>query len=296
VNCNLDPSTSTSNLSQNVILRWTNDWEVKKTDVNNNGGSVKFIFDFNKYWKGAPPVSAGAPSNYRLLKRSTSSGTFDTLVAQRTVSGNKVIFTIDALNVNTFFTIGTIDPSISPLPIDLTSFACKKISLQKVELNWITASEENNDYFTVERSADAKNYVAIAKVKGAGNSSVTLSYSAFDSRPLMGTSFYRVKQTDMNGTSKYSQPCIINNLQANDGSAIKVYPNPAASSVNIDLGETVATKISLINSLGETVYSANTGEQSKLRIDLSAFAGGMYLVQIQTEDARIINRKMVIQK
>jgi hypothetical protein len=280
-----------------VQQRWITDWDVKKTDINNNGGMVKFVFDFNKYWNGASPVIAGAASQYVLLKRSTSNGTFDTLaVSSKAVVGNKVIFTLNASAINTFFTIGTMNLNLSPLPVELTRFGCRKTSDNQVQLTWSTASEDNNDYFTVERSADAKNYVAIAKVKGGGNSYVPLHYSSMDNSPLLGTSFYRIKQTDFNGMSKYSKACVVNNLKSQEVGDVMIYPNPTNAIINIDLGETVARKIIIISSHGEVVYSTNASEQNKLKVDMSAFADGIYMVQIQTADSRMINRKVIIQK
>lgn len=90
------------------------------------------------------------------------------------------------------------------LPIKLASFTAKANGSQ-VDLKWSTISEENNDFFTIERSSDGMVFEPVLKKKGAGTSSDLISYSAVDPKPLKGTSYYRLKQTDFDGTSTYSE-------------------------------------------------------------------------------------------
>lgn len=89
------------------------------------------------------------------------------------------------------------------LPIELIYFEARLMNNQ-VQLNWQTASETNNDLFTIERSADGLNWDQIMYVDGAGNSSETLQYTAIDKQPLAGTSYYRLRQTDHDGSSEIS--------------------------------------------------------------------------------------------
>ncbi|MBW6498623.1 MAG: hypothetical protein K0B09_09560 [Bacteroidales bacterium] len=92
----------------------------------------------------------------------------------------------------------------NPLPIELLSFTAKYQD-GKVLLNWATGSEINNDYFTLERSRDAVDAEIIGFIDGAGNSSHTLHYQFIDHDPLPGISYYRLKQTDYDGSFEYSQ-------------------------------------------------------------------------------------------
>jgi hypothetical protein len=89
------------------------------------------------------------------------------------------------------------------LPIELISFAATQIN-NSVAITWTTASEINNEFFTVERSQDAENWNPIFVINGQGNSTTLFNYSVFDSSPLDGVSYYRLKQTDFMGESKYS--------------------------------------------------------------------------------------------
>jgi len=86
------------------------------------------------------------------------------------------------------------------LPIELLSFnAAICENSKEVCLDWVTGTELNNNYFTVERSSDAVNFTDVLSVKGAGNSNQTHYYAAVDHKPLNGMSYYRLKQTDFNG-------------------------------------------------------------------------------------------------
>lgn len=88
------------------------------------------------------------------------------------------------------------------LPITLLYFKAKVLK-NKVEINWKTAEEKNNDFFSIERSADGKNFQVIQTIKGAGDSQTALTYTLVDETPLAGTSFYRLKQTDYDGKYEY---------------------------------------------------------------------------------------------
>ncbi|MBL7924061.1 MAG: T9SS type A sorting domain-containing protein, partial [Bacteroidia bacterium] len=78
---------------------------------------------------------------------------------------------------------------------------------KKVRLSWTTASEINNDYFTVERAGkDLDQFDFIAKVNSyMNNSTVMLNYEAWDEQPLSGLQYYRLKQTDLDGQSSFSE-------------------------------------------------------------------------------------------
>lgn len=93
-----------------------------------------------------------------------------------------------------------------PLPIQLLSFtATANYAEQAVDLQWITASEINNAFYTIERSANAQQFQPVLNRPGAGNSNTVINYTDVDINPLQGLSYYRLKQTDFNGTSSYSE-------------------------------------------------------------------------------------------
>ncbi len=118
------------------------------------------------------------------------------------------------------------------LPIELLSFNAK-YNGKDVDLNWETASEIDNDFFTVQRSSNGLNYEDLIKIDGApsGNSTTLLSYSTIDQHPLNGTSYYRLKQTDFDGTVSFSDPVAVHiNLNFEE---LEIYPNPASTNVSV---------------------------------------------------------------
>ncbi len=118
--------------------------------------------------------------------------------------------------------------SNAPSPVTLKHFTARAINKQ-VELTWATLSEINNDYFTIERSEDGKEFTEISKLKGAGNSVQELSYKLTDYLPITGRSYYRLKQTDFDGTFTYStvQSVFIGETTP----TLSLSPNPASSQV-----------------------------------------------------------------
>ncbi|HEY0652774.1 MAG TPA: T9SS type A sorting domain-containing protein, partial [Chryseosolibacter sp.] len=168
-------------------------------------------------------------------------------------------------------TFGTIVPD-NAMPIDLLFFQATPAGMH-VQLQWETATETNNDYFTIERLHD-NSFVAIGKVEGAGTSMSAMSYHWTDTRPLSGRSYYRLKQTDFDGRESYSE--VISFLQTADSAP---YPNPGVNTLFLDgisFGED--SKIVLRDITGRTLYSSHTAES----IDLSAFVPGIYHLGITT--------------
>jgi hypothetical protein len=108
-------------------------------------------------------------------------------------------------NVNSGFSQFALGGNMSdnPLPVELLRFEARNLS-DKVLLEWSTATETNNDHFIVERSTDMHEIVPLGKVAGAGNSNNILHYLFTDQDPLAGINYYRLKQTDFDGTFEYS--------------------------------------------------------------------------------------------
>jgi hypothetical protein len=127
-----------------------------------------------------------------------------TPVAGYAATGGNIYFTVpysDLQNGTGYFTIASVNVATAPLPIDLVEFSAK-CDHDKVDLKWITATEINNDFFTIDRTTDGILFEQIAVVDGAGNSSGTISYQWTDDQPVEGVSYYRLKQTDFDGSTK----------------------------------------------------------------------------------------------
>ncbi|MCW5898299.1 MAG: hypothetical protein KIT10_03430 [Flavobacteriales bacterium] len=112
---------------------------------------------------------------------------------------------------------------LTPLPISLLYFDAKAVDNTFVRCTWATVSEQNNDFFTVERSRDGITFEEVGQVPGAGTSITTLHYAFDDQRPYSGVSYYRLRQTDYDGTATWSQTVPVMISPAVD---IAVFPNP----------------------------------------------------------------------
>lgn len=101
-----------------------------------------------------------------------------------------------------FFKDWILTDNLAPLPIELVSFDVK-CENGKAVINWVTQTEVNNDYFSVEKSYDAITFYELEKVQGAGNSNSINHYSVTDPYPSAGVTYYRLKQVDFDGTATY---------------------------------------------------------------------------------------------
>jgi hypothetical protein len=119
----------------------------------------------------------------------------------------------------------------NPLPVILTAFNANCNS-NTVELSWTTESEINNDYFIVEKSFDAVTFFELTKVYGNGSSSVMNHYSAFDSNPSSGVTYYRLKQVDFDGAISYHN-IVSTNCNANGFNVNQIILNNNALSFNV---------------------------------------------------------------
>jgi len=178
------------------------------------------------------------------------------------------------------------------LPIELFSFTAE-CSSQKVFLKWSTASEKNNDFFTLEHSLDAIHWSDLGKVIGAGNSIVKTNYSFTDEEVYNVISYYRLKQTDFEGQYKYT-PILFFNSCAEIGQDIFIYPNPGNGKIKLYYnGDYKAIRdVFIYNSFGETIYHSETYQ---LGIDLFDKPEGVYFVHFNLNGSVIV-KKMLIEK
>jgi hypothetical protein len=199
---------------------------------------------------------------------------------------------------NTWY-IGSKNNAQSPLPIELTQFNATPND-NFVDVTWTTATETNNDYFTVEKSKDAINFEQVAIVDGAGNSVQTRNYQTADENPFGGVSYYRLKQTDLNGAFTYSNivPVTFNSTDF----SISVFPNPSANStasVEITAPENEKVLVVVYDAQGRESYSkvfiSGTSEGNVYALDPEQkLAPGVYIISASAHDS-ICRKKLIIQ-
>jgi hypothetical protein len=174
----------------------------------------------------------------------------------------------------------------NPLPVELLSFSAV-LNSGKVNLDWQTASEINNSHFTIERTRDGMSFEKICKVTGAGNSISILNYATTDTNPHKGRSYYRLVQTDFDGSTYYSPLAAIENESAD--LTLKLFPNPTTyDNLNISIasGETEQIVMIVSDMLGNTLYSELLSPNNTYNISgLYRLAPGVYTVTIMSHTA-----------
>jgi subtilisin-like proprotein convertase family protein len=172
------------------------------------------------------------------------------------------------------------------LPIGLVSFDATAINNNAVRLNWETSSEQNNDYFTVERSLNgADGWEQLAIVDGAGNSETLKTYASIDNMALSGVSYYRLKQTDYDGSIRIHEMESVYIDIAGVGDLV-IFPNPATDLVTLKGDLVSLSTFKLLNAIGQdvrvNVTSYKQGDGT-LVLDISTLRSGVYLIQNGTK-------------
>ena len=175
----------------------------------------------------------------------------------------------------------------SLLPIELLAFNATLNEEQDTDIIWVTAAEENNDYFTIERSLDGKNFFTLDTIDGAGDSKEQLEYKYVDDAPVTGYNYYRLKQTDLDGkTETFRMVSVFNDNAAPELNIVSLGPNPYRDYFEINftsLDESpVHLKISDMN--GRTIFrktmEAQKGDNSFTYVDRKDLKPGIYLFTI----------------
>lgn len=176
------------------------------------------------------------------------------------------------------------------LPVELITFDALYDG-KAVVLNWSTASEINNDFFTVEKTTNGIDFALVAKIKGAGNSSTLMHYHSVDDNPFPGISAYRLRQTDFDGKYEFSRMVAVNN---NHKSKVEIiFINKDAEDGSIDYlintsgGKTFNMEV--FDLLGKTVISQFNIESAG-RIDIGKLTHGIYVCRVSDADNSAIKK------
>ncbi|MBL4592600.1 MAG: T9SS type A sorting domain-containing protein [Flavobacteriales bacterium] len=226
-------------------------------------------------------------------------GTGGVILGATLIGGNIYQFTgVSAIANNLRFTLGTINTSQTPLPIELINFTVSPLNSKYAQLDWQTASEINNDYFTIERSQNGIDWESIKTINGAGNSSVLLNYSAIDYGPYTGTSYYRLKQTDFNGHFTYSNVEVIN---FEGIEIINIFPNPNNGSFNSIINSTITgtATINIYDNLGEMVFFEEIEVSigfNQISINANYLSSGNYFFKVMISNGKYYDQEAIILK
>jgi len=189
--------------------------------------------------------------------------------------------------------------NVSPLPIVLQSFtaSCDK---GMVRLDWVTATEINNEQFTIHRSADLMEWEEVLSQSGAGNSNTPLAYTGVDERPLNGLSYYRLTQRDYDGTTESFEPISVTCYTDGSGNSMLVFPNPADDRFTVSVTVTEAINnagIEIMDMSGKRVMLRNVNlvkGTNEFTFERSGMNPGTYFIKLGSETLHITAIKLVV--
>lgn len=303
-----------------------------------NGDNVKFTIDYtlnNTLWytrvRGAE-FQIDLPNGFDYQSHSITGWNYDN--AQTNYNSNTGILTIWTNNVvpvikleiNTVVTNAQADvfasiyssnyqpqnpnsSSVSPTPIVIIPNATQPIELISFdakangtvnEITWATATEKNNDYFSIERSADGINFNEIAKVTGAGDFTGRLDYKYTDLRPLNGTSYYRIRQTDYDGTFSIFQAIRVQRTNV-ETTVFKIVGNPSNGQrviMQMNIEENVQTStVKIFDNSGSMVAQKEINSRdlynNEYILDGLNLSKGLHIVSLETAGKKYSERLMV---
>lgn len=175
--------------------------------------------------------------------------------------------------------IGPYEYQAAVMPVAFIQFSAYA-KANEVQLEWQTASELNNDFFTIEKSKTARAWQVLTQIKGAQSSDALLHYSFTDANPYTGHSYYRLKQRDMDGVEQVFDVQTV--YITPKKSELIIYPNPATSHINIACSEQELSTLKIYNTIGQDLSAYIQQESSVgqgIVLDVSGLAAGLYVVK-----------------
>jgi hypothetical protein len=204
---------------------------------------------------------------------------------------------------NQHIKIGAISTTncFAAMPVEFVDFHATCLN-SEAQLNWSTFTELNNDYFTIERSLDGFDFEEMAEVNGNGTTSQMSTYQWTDDRPLPGTSYYRLSQTDYNG-EKTMLGTLSTEWPCGDGEdGVMIYPNPTEGDVNVVFSHDRKEEyvVQVFNALGQMVIpTVEEGLKEKgstmLKVRTSELSAGVYMIKVVVGE-KIYTEKLVVKE
>ena len=169
---------------------------------------------------------------------------------------------------------------------------------RKVDLEWLTNTTYKSDYYILERATNGEDFEALEMVNNRSKGFDIAYFKGLDQHPVLGDNFYRLKQVFKDGTSAYSRVRKVS--FGVDLDAIATFPNPAQEVIYMDLSEFAGKKANILisNQFGGIVEDIKLDElpSDLVKIDLSKYSNGLYLIRTKIDRTRIITQKLIVSK
>jgi hypothetical protein len=273
-------ATNFSDVPEGVDARFERVWRVSEVNgalESADVGSINIRWDLN----GLGPVTA---NDLVLLVDTDNDGFFvdeSEIVGATALGGGIYEFAlITAIEDSLRFTIGTSNSIRTTLPVEYLSFSGSSFENYNL-IEWETASEIDNDFFSVLKSGDLHEWTELARIKSKSRGGAeNIHYSFKDRQESTGMVYYKLKQTDVNGAYSYSNIVQIKNRS--NGGALLLYPNPSSDIIYLTK---IKGDIALYDSKGEDISESCIIEEmgsDEFRIFISHLPKGTYFVKTQT--------------
>lgn len=182
----------------------------------------------------------------------------------------------------------TVSNAANPLPVTLTDFTARAEGAAAVRLNWATASEFNNVGFTVERSLDARDFQAVTTLPGAGTSTTPRTYTLLDAPLPAGATllYYRLRQTDLDGTLAYSPVRAV--TLAAQAAGFVVYPTRVAAgqgATYLYTGPAEPATLHVLDLVGRVVRTVPVDGRPQGEVPVTGLPKGTYLLRYTSASA-----------
>lgn len=180
------------------------------------------------------------------------------------------------------------------LPVELVNFKATAIETGNL-LEWETASERNNDFFSIERSSDTRNWERIAQVEGNGDSNQFIGYEFLDNNPIPGRVFYRLKQVDFDGAYEYSYIVSVVTGELPQFQVQKVYPVPTLDWISISIISNNRSPIfyQIVDPSGRQLQNGileNQYGSQVYQLEATFLSPGAYLLHLQNQSLSVTRK------
>lgn len=246
---------------QRIMVRYTTNGFATSTIIEATGSGTT-------YSATIPGSDVGTTPNHQVYF-------FTTTVAANNINPNSIEPDLVTINLNNNGGLNY-QMGVNPLPVELISFQ-GNLRDQDVQLTWITATEQNNAGFDVERyNSTFDSWEVIGFMKSQNSNSLDrLTYNYLDESAAAGEQVYRLRQIDLDGTFEYSN--LVTVLVGKDTKTVRLSPNPAKDIVLLDFAEDTYETISVFDGMGKLIHQQPA---SLLQITLTDFPKGSYFVQL----------------
>jgi hypothetical protein len=247
--------------------------------------------------------SPAAMSQLRMIK-STTHTSWDNVgignyTSNFTLGSDVSDFTITNTEMTgfSFFNIGS--GQISWLPIELINFTANCNEKAEVDIKWSTASEQNSEYFNIERSRDLTQWEYVSTLNAAGNSNYNIDYSTLDTDPFGGISYYRLLQVDNNGTQTIYGPISVSCADNENG--MVVFPNPTQGNFTVEISSTemfANAQLQITDLTGKVINERSTNileGKNQFTFEGLDLQLGTYIIQLNSGNQTIQPVRIVVE-